>query len=108
MMQQEKNSGRKKKISRAKKVRSVQEGRICPCQGIPLEQLQVITATSTSETTPITSSAFSPKQILSRNVHKTERSLPSSSRKKAKVIGTLAKKFNLNVAVDNKSVRKKE
>ena len=73
-----------------------------------LEQLQVITATSTSETTPITSSAFSPKQILSRNVHKTERSLPSSSRKKAKVIGTLAKKFNLHVAVDNKSVRKKE
>ena len=41
MMPQEKNSGRKKKISRAKKVRSVQEGRICPCQGIPFKKKDV-------------------------------------------------------------------
>ena len=57
--------------------------------------------------TPTTSSVFSTKQILSRSVHKTERSLLSSPRKKAEVIGTLAKKFNLRVAVHNKSGRKK-
>ena len=55
------------------------------------EQLQVSTATSTSETTPNMSSAFSAKQTLSRRVHKTERSLSSSPRKKTKFIGLLAK-----------------
>ena len=71
------------------------------------EQLQVSTATSTLETTPSTSSAFSTKQILSRSVHKTERALPSSPQKKADVIQTLAKKFNLCIAVHNKSGKKK-
>ena len=71
------------------------------------EQLQVSTATSISETTPTTSSAFSTKQISSRSVHKTERSLQSSLRKKAEVIGTLAKKPNLRIAVHNNSGRKK-
>ena len=42
------------------------------------EQLQISTATSTSEATPTTSSAFSIKQILSRRVRKTGRSLLSS------------------------------
>ena len=37
----------------------------------------------------------------------TERSLPSSLRKKAEVIGTLAKKISLHKAVHNKSGRKK-
>ena len=46
------------------------------------EQLQVSTATSTLET----------KQFLSWSVHKTERLLSSSPQKKARVIGTLAKK----------------
>ena len=55
------------------------------------EQLQVSTATSTSETTPDMSSAFSTKQTMSRSVHKTERSLPSSPRKKTKFIGLLPK-----------------
>ena len=58
------------------------------------EQLQVSTATSTLETTSAKSSAFSAKQILSQSVHKTERSLPFSLRKKAEVIRTLAKRFN--------------
>ena len=53
------------------------------------------------------SSLFSAKQILSRNVQKTEGSLPSSPRKKAEVTETLAKKFNLRIAVHNKSGRKK-
>ena len=71
------------------------------------EQLQVSTAAPTSETTPTTSSAFSTKQILGRSVHKTERSLPSSPQKKAEEIGNLAKKFNLRIAVHNKSGRNK-
>ena len=54
-------------------------------------QLQVSPATSTSEATGATSSTFSTKQILSRSVHKTEISLPSSKRKKDEVIGTLTK-----------------
>ena len=62
---------------------------------------------STSEATPTTSSAFSTKQILSRSVHEIERSFPSSQQKEAEVIGTLAKKFNLRIAVHNKSGRKK-
>ena len=53
------------------------------------------------------SSLFSAKQILSRNVQKTEGSLPSSPRKKAEVTETLAKKSNLRIAVHNKSGRKK-
>ena len=44
---------------------------------------------------------------MSRSVHKTERPLPSSPRKKAEVIGTLAKKLNLRIAVHKKSGRKK-
>ena len=57
------------------------------------EKVQVSTATSASEITPTMSSAFSKKnpQILSRSVHKTERSLQSNPRKKAEVIGTLTK-----------------
>ena len=62
---------------------------------------------STSETTSTTSSVFSTKQILGQSVHKTERSLLSSPRKKAEVIGTLVKKFDLRIAVHNKSGRKK-
>ena len=74
MPQEKKNLKRKKKISRAKKVRSVKEERSCPFQGIPFkkkmsEQLQVNTATSTLETRPTTSSAFSTKQILRRSVN---------------------------------------
>ena len=72
------------------------------------QELQVSTATSTSETTPTMSSAFSTKQILSRSVRKTVISLPSSPGKKAEVIGTLAKKFNLRIAVHIKSGKKKE
>ena len=71
------------------------------------EQLQVSIAPSTSETTPTTSSACSTKQVLCQSLHKTERSLPSSPQKKAKVIGTLPKIFNLSIAVHNKSGRKK-
>ena len=52
-------------------------------------------------------SAFSTKQIFGRGVHKTKRSLPFSPRKKAEVIETLAKKFNLRIAGHNKSGRKK-
>ena len=63
-------------------------------------------ATSTSETTP-TSSAFSTKYFLSQSVHKTKGLLPSSPQKKAVVTGTLAKKFNLSIAVHNKAGRKK-
>ena len=44
------------------------------------EQLQVSTAVSTSKTTPTTSSASLSKQILSRSVHKTERSLIQSAK----------------------------
>ena len=64
-------------------------------------------ATSTSDTTPTTSSAFSTKYFLSQSVHKTIGLLPSSPQKKAVVIGTLAKKFNLSIAVHNKVGRKK-
>ena len=72
------------------------------------EQLQASTATSSSETKPTTSSAFSTNEILSRSVRKTKRSLPFSPQKKAKIIGALAKKFNLCIAVlHNKSGRKK-
>ena len=76
------------------------------------EKLQVSTATSASEITT-TSSGFSKKkakknkQILSQSVHKTERSPQSSPRKKAEVIGTLAKKFCLRIAVHDKSEGKK-
>ena len=59
------------------------------------EQLQVSTATSDSETKPTTSSAFSTKEILSRSIRKTKRSVPFSPQKKAETIGALAKKFNL-------------
>ena len=72
------------------------------------QELQVSTATSTSETTPTMSSAFSTKQILSRSVRKTVISLPSSPGKKAEVIGTLSKKFNQRIAVHIKSGKKKE
>ena len=51
------------------------------------EQLQVSNATSTSETLPPKSSAFSTQQILSQSVHETEKSLPSSQQKKAKMLG---------------------
>ena len=57
-------------------MRSFQEERSCPCQKNISEQLQVSTATSTSEAIPTMPSAFSTKQILSRSVHKIERSLP--------------------------------
>ena len=70
------------------------------------EELQVSTATSTSETTPSTSSPFSTKKALIRSDHNTESSRPSSPQKKAKVIETLANKFNLHIAVHNKSGRK--
>ena len=53
------------------------------------------------------SSAFSTKQILSRSVYKTERSLPSRPRKKTEVTGILIKKLNLCIAVHNQSGRKK-
>ena len=42
------------------------------------------------------------------SVQKKEKSLLSSLQKKAKVIGTLAKKFNLRIVVHNKSGRKKK
>ena len=71
------------------------------------EQLQVSTAASPSGTTSTTSSAFSTKRNLSRSIHKTERSLPSSPRTKADVIRTLAKKFIISIAVRNKPGRKK-
>ena len=71
------------------------------------EQLQASTAMSTSERTPIMCSAFSTKQILSRSVYKTERSLPSRPRKKTEVTGILIKKLNLCIAVHNQSGRKK-
>ena len=71
------------------------------------EKLQVSFATSASETTPTTSSAFSAKRILSRSVDKIEISLSFSPRKKPKVIGTLAKKLDLCRAVHNKLGRKK-
>ena len=51
------------------------------------EQLQVSNATSTSETLPPKSSAFSTQQILSQSVHETEKSLPSSQQKKAEMLG---------------------
>ena len=71
------------------------------------EQLQASTATSTSETTPTTSSAFSTKSILSQSIYKSERLLPTSLPDKAKVIGILVKKFNLRIAVHKKSGREK-
>ena len=43
---------------------------------------------------------------LQRSDHKTESSRPSSPQKKAEVIETLANKFNLRIAVHNKSGRK--
>ena len=70
------------------------------------EELQVSTATSTSETKPSRSSAFSTKKALIRSDHKTESSRPSCPQKKAELIETLANKFNLRIAVDNKSGRK--
>ena len=69
--------------------------------------LQVRLLTSTSATRPTTSSTFSTVQILSRIVHKTEKSLLSNLEKKIEVTGTLAKKFNLRITVHNKSGRKK-
>ena len=41
MPQEKKKWKRKKKISKAKKVPSVQEERSCPCQGIPFEKEDV-------------------------------------------------------------------
>ena len=102
---------RKKKISRAKKIQSVQEERNCPCQGMPLkkrmsEQLQISNATSISETIATFSNVLSIfnsiKQTFSQSVNKTKRSLPSFPWKKVEVVGTLAKKFNLRIAVHNK------
>ena len=69
--------------------------------------LQVRLLTSTSATRPTTSSTFSTIQILSRIVHKTEKSLLSNLEKKIEVTGTLAKKFNLRITVHNKPGRKK-
>ena len=66
------------------------------------KQLWVSTAMSTSKTIPITSSVFSTKQKLNRSINKTEKSLPSSTQRKAEVIGNFARKFNLRVAVQNK------
>ena len=40
---------------------------------------------------------------MSRSVHKTERSLPSSPQKKVEGIGTLSKKLNLRITVHNRS-----
>ena len=71
------------------------------------QQLQVSTAASPSETASTTSSAFSTKRNLSRSVHKTERSLPSSPQTKTDVIWTLAKKFIISIAVRNKPGSKK-
>ena len=70
------------------------------------ELLQVSNATSTSSS-PTTSSAFKVKQTLSWSVHKTGRSLYCSPCKETEVIGTLAKKFNLRIALHNKSEGKK-
>ena len=47
------------------------------------------------------------KQILRRSVHKSEKFLPISPRKKPTLIGTFANKFNLRVAACNKSGSKK-
>ena len=58
-------------------------------------QLQVSTATPTSETTRVKSSVFSTKQSLSRRFHKTERSLPSSPQKKNEMTGTLPPKKSI-------------
>ena len=91
------NDAPRKKIERERRKNWSQKGTKCsrrrnsPCQGIPLkkkmsEQLQVSTAASPSGTTSTTSSAFSTKRNLSRSIHKTERSLPSSPRTKADVI----------------------
>ena len=62
----------------------------------------------TEEERPSTSSSFSSKQVLNRSIKKAERSLPLSPRKEAEVIGSLAKKFKLSIAVaKNKTGRKK-
>ena len=53
------------------------------------------------------SAEFLTKPIMSQIFSRLKRSLPSSSRKKNFVIRTLAKKFNLRIAVHNKSGRKK-
>ena len=62
----------------------------------------------TEEERPSTSSSFSSKQVLNRSIKKAERSLPLSPRKEVEVIGSLAKKFRLSIAVaKNKTGRKK-
>ena len=70
------------------------------------ELLQVSNAASTSSS-PTTYSAFKTKQTLSWSVHKTGRSLFCSPCKKTEVIRTLSQKFNLRIALHNKSERKK-
>ena len=109
MPQEKKKTERERRISRAKKVRSIQEERSCSCRGIPFKKSQLLVGTATSTSGPISSafSAFSAKQFLSQYVHKTERSLPSSPQKKAQVIGNLSSKFSLPIAVHIESGRKK-
>ena len=72
------------------------------------EQFACDSRKETEEERPSTSSSFSSKQILNRSIKKAERLLPLSPRKKVEVIGSLAKKFKLRIAVaKNKAGRKK-
>ena len=55
---------------------------------------------------PSTLSPFSSKQILNRSIKKAERSLPLNPRKEVEVIGSLAKKFKLRIAVAKNKARR--
>ena len=72
------------------------------------EQFACDSQKETKEERPSTSSSFSSKQILNRSIKKAKRSLLLRPRKKLEVIGSLAKKFKLRMAVaKNKAGRKK-
>ena len=90
---------RKKEAARIKEYRSKKK---------LAEQFACDSQKETEEKRPSTSSSFSSKQILIRSIKNAERSLPVSPRKKVEVIGSLAKKFKLRIAVaKNKTGSKK-
>ena len=94
-----------------KKVCSFQEERSCRCQEYRLKKdFRAIIGQHCNvnlRNNPNHVFSIFNKSNFEPIFHKTKRSLSSSPRKKAEVIGTLAKKFNLRIAVHNKSGRKK-
>ena len=113
-----KNRKKKNKISIAEKLQSVQEERSCPCQWLPFKQKYVRAIIGQHHNVNLrnnTNHVFSifnttniePKQVLKESSNRTEKSPPSSPQKKAEVVRTLPRKFDLRIA-GKISIKKKE